>query len=324
MMSLVSCSEGKSEDSSRIPVAEAGKVAAFTLSKMSTEYDLDSTAVTESGHVTSDRAGNIYLASDSNSPLMPVLRMTPEGKVSQFTKVKETHADSGFTATPDGSLVSGGSDGLWRISPEGTVTQLESTHRFNRPEPIGIRPDGTVMVIDGDSVWSLKDGKAAETFTFLANRTDVRGVVATDGRTYVSNSRLDNLRVLAPGSAPKTVTVQGSLPGAGKPLSEMAIMQMAPAEDGGVYAKVQRDPQKDSGGFVYIVHIGPTGILTAMARASEQGKSCAAGQQYPALDNSCVMPWFIARSGEQLLVLGDLYDPEHTPSPALAIPALRT
>ncbi|WP_120721993.1 hypothetical protein [Streptomyces hundungensis] len=290
---------------------------------MSTTYDLDHTAVNESGHITSDKAGNIYLASDSNSPLMPILRMTPEGKVSQFTKIKESHSDSGFTAAPDGSLVTGGGDGLWRVSSKGTVTSLESQRRFKLPNPIGIRPDGTVVVIDGESVWSLKDGQAAELLTFPANQGRVRGAVAPDGTIYLSNSRLDNLRVLAPGSPPRTLTIQGDLPGAGKPLSEMAIMQMTPATDGGVYAKVQWDPQKGGGGFVYIVHIAPSGTLTAMARASEQGKSCAAGEQYAALDNPCVMPWFLARSGDQVLALGDIYDPERKPSPALAIHAPR-
>jgi hypothetical protein len=321
VLSLGSCSNGKSESSQGIPVAEPGKVAAFALGKVSTKYDLDGTAVTQSGHVTSDRAGNVYLANDSNSPFMPILRMTPDGKVSQFAKVKESHANSGLAAAPDGSLVTGGGDGLLQVSTKGAVTSLESTHRFKLPEPIGVRPDGTVIVIDGDSMWSLKDGKADEIFTFPANQSRVRGVVTADGTIYVSNSRLANLQVIAPGRPPKTVTVQGSLPGASAPLSDMAFMDMTPAGDGGLYAKVQRDPQKGGGGSVYIAHIDPSGALTAMARGSEQGKPCEAGQQYPALDNPCVMPWFIARSGDQVLVLGYVDDPERTPPPALTIRA---
>ncbi|MFJ8308937.1 MULTISPECIES: hypothetical protein [unclassified Streptomyces] len=321
VLALGSCSDGKTESGPRIPVAEPEKVAAFALSKVSTEYDLDQTASIESGHVASDRTGNVFLADDSDSPVMPILRVTPDGKVSQFAKVKTRSADSGLAAAPDGSLVTGGHDGLSRVSSEGAVTSLPSTHTFDLPEPIGVRPDGTIIVTENYSVWSLKDGKADEIFSFPANQGASHGTVAADGTVYATNGRLSNLQVLAPGRPPKTLTVRGSLPGAGMPLSDMAFEGMTPAGDGGLYARVLKDPQKGPSTYVYLVHIDPSGALTAMARGFEEAKPCPAGQQYPALDNPCELPWFLARSGDQLLALGSVVGRVHTPPPALAMRA---
>ncbi|MFG2722957.1 hypothetical protein ACGFW5_32350 [Streptomyces sp. NPDC048416] len=301
-------------------MAETGKVAAFALSEVSTEYDLNRASSITSGHVASDGKGNVFLADGFKTPDIPILRMTPDGKVSQFAKVTTSSADSGFAVAPDGSLVTGGNDGLSRVRPGGTATPIPSTHPFTRPEPIGVRPDGTVIVTEDSSVWSVKDGKADEILAFPAEQGRARATVTANGTVYATNGRLPDLHVLAPGQAPKTVTVHGTLPGAGTPLSETAFEGMTQAGDGGVYARVLKDPQKGPAGFVYLVHIDPAGALTVMARGSEEAKSCPAGQ-YPALDNPCQLPWFLARSGDQLLALGSVVDPEHKPTPALAIRA---
>ncbi|MEU3370900.1 hypothetical protein ABZ734_10550 [Streptomyces sp. NPDC006660] len=318
---LGSCSADKTENGPKIPVAEPGKVASFALSEVSTEYDLNRASSITSGHVASDGKGNVFLADGFASPEIPILRMTSDGRITQFAKVATRSADSGFAVAPDGSLVTGGRDGLSRVRPGGAATPLPSTHTFTRPEPIGVRPDGAVIVTDNYSVWSVKDGKADEIFAFPAERGLSRGTVTANGTVYATNGLVSDLHVLAPGRPPSAVTVHGSLPGGSTPLSDMAFEGMTPAGDGGLYARVLKDPQKGPADFVYLVHIDPSGGLTAMARGFGKAKSCSAGQQYPALDNPCQLPWFLARSGDQLLALGSVVDLEHVPPPALAIRA---
>jgi hypothetical protein len=92
---------------------------------------------------------------------------------------------------------------------------------------------------------------------------------------------------------------------------------MAPATAGGFYVLATDESLAEH--VLLYVRRGTTTVLLRQRTANE---SCAAGKQYPALENTCEVQTNVVQSGSQVLLLGNLvsYGTGH-PQPALAVKA---
>ncbi|MDF9814421.1 hypothetical protein [Streptomyces sp. SPB162] len=287
-----------------LPDPEPGKVASFALEGLSTEYDLGEavSSGTDGSYVASDSSGNVYMMNGSDSPA-DVLRMTPQGQVTRFARIASLKYATGMAATPDGGLLLGITGGLIRVDRHGTPTPAQTSHHFDSPTPIGARPDGSVIVVDDGRVWSLKGGGV----TLLYGKPGTsggRGTVDSSGTVYVQPAAGDmfgDMIVLPLGKAPYRLRISGNLPGSSTPISGLVPATLTAARGGGFYAMVTNGPQSPTYA-AYVIRVrGAT--ATAVAKGSSQG-TCAVGEQYPALDNRCTMPWFVTQSGNRVLVIG--------------------
>ncbi|MFE6739057.1 SMP-30/gluconolactonase/LRE family protein [Streptomyces tubercidicus] len=304
-----------------MPLPPAGKVATFSLAKLSTKYDVDqATGNQDMSQAASDASGNVYMLSGSG-PEADVLRMTPGGTVRKVARLGHVTGVRGIAPVGNGDLVVGGFGGLYRVDRHGTAERL-NTRPLTHPAPIGTRPDGSVVVVDGGTVWSFKGAAATKLYEDHTGMNFWRGAVDATGAVYIaSGGSLKGTLVLAPGRKPRAVAPRGTVPGTHTPLSALVVQSMTAAQGGGYYAKVVTDPDGDSL-TPYVVRVGPTGSGTVLARGTlgKSSPSCVAGKQYPALTTQCRMPWFVVQSGKRLLVMGSP-SPDGSRIPAFAIRA---
>ncbi|WP_406135568.1 hypothetical protein [Streptomyces sp. NBC_01089] len=254
-----------------------------------------------------------------------VLRITPNGNVSQFARIKPTdqkRVGSGMATTPDRGLIMGGGTGLIQVNRRGIATHLNTTHHFESPNPIGVRPDGSVIILDRDQTWSLKGSKVTKLYTSPNSVT--AGIVDAKGTVYLQGDTFADMHVLAIGKNPRALTLRGNIPGSKVPLSNLTALTMAAAHDGGLYAKTVKDPSKGpSGPSAYVMHLAPSGDVVVIAKGTlENGHaSCKAGKMFPALNAPCQIPWFVVQSGDQVLAMGNPSTLTGPPAPALSIRA---
>lgn len=320
---LAGCSGGGEAEGGgfAMPTPSAGKVATFSLAKLSTKYDVNqATDDHDMSQVASDASGNVYMLSGPG-PEADVLRMTSGGTVRKVARLHHVNGVLGIAPVGNGELVVGGSGGLYRVDRHGTAERL-NTRPLKHPVPIGTRPDGSVVVVDGGTVWSFKGAAAKKLYEDHTGMNFRRGAVDATGTVYVaSGSSLKGTLVLAPGRKPRAASPRGTVPGTHTPVSALVVQSMTAAHGGGYYAKVVSDP--DLGSLTpYVVRVGPTGsaIVLAQGTLEKSNPSCDTGKQYPALKTPCLMPWFVVQSGKRVLVMGNPTD-DGSRIPAFAIRA---
>ncbi|KUN05093.1 hypothetical protein AQI95_16445 [Streptomyces yokosukanensis] len=300
---LTACSAG-GDAQAVLPNPEQGKVSSFALGELSTRYDVDD-AVAGSAWSSSlawDRSGNVYMMNAGGN--FDILRMTPQGKVSRFAHVSYPGAAHGMAATPDGGVIIGGDSGLLQVNRKGASGFVRTSHQFVEPRPIGVRPDGSIIVLDGKSVWALKDDKATSLYGSHGGKLAVFGTVDASGTAYVqlTGQTFADMLVLPLGQAPHRLPISGKVPGSRIPISALSPQALAPALGGGFYARGVYSVGNSAKYASYVIHVRKT-TGTVLIKATHD-RICPAGEQYPALDSPCTMPWFVTQMGDRVLVMG--------------------
>ncbi len=313
------CSGGGRAAAPRLPDPAAGKVAAFDLGPFSKDYDLDQAVRSAplGTPVTSDRAGNVYMVAEDGGHV-DVLRMTPKGAVSRYVRTNTT--STSMMVRKDGSVVLGAADGspgsLPAFAGNGAEQDVTLPPSYTSPRPVGERPDGSLVVSEGANLWALRDGSQTRLY-HQARTVGDAAVVDSSGTVYVVPQTLGDTMAVPSSGAPYPVEVTGKDPATGEPLSAFAPEDMAPATAGGFYVLAT-----DKSLAEYVLLYVRKGATTVLVRQRTSDKSCAAGKQYPALDNTCEVQTGVVQSGPRVLLLGNLvsYGDGH-PQPALAVKA---
>ncbi|PJM98623.1 hypothetical protein CG740_34875 [Streptomyces sp. CB01201] len=295
-------------------------MVSFALGELSTHYDVNY-AVAGSAHSSSlawDRSGDVFMMNASK--YFDLLRMTPQGKVSRFAHISYPTVARGMAATPDGGVMIGGDSGLIQVDSKGGFGPVQTSYQFADPRPIGARSDGSVIILDGRSVWALKDGKATSLYGKPGGPREGLGTVDESGTAYVqpTGQTLADMLVLPPGKDPHRLQISGNLPGTRIPISGLSPSSLAPARGGGFYAMATSSIGNSANYTYYVIHIRET-TGTVLIKATHD-RICPTGQQYPALESPCVMPWFVTQLGDQVLVMGSSTMSGKT-VPALAVRA---
>ncbi|MEV6009574.1 hypothetical protein AB0M29_22520 [Streptomyces sp. NPDC051976] len=299
-----------------IPTPAAGKIAAFDLSALSKDYDLNKTVVPRWSLVATDRAGNVYMM-DRSLERPEVMKMTPGGDVSRYAVAVFAKTPTAMVVRSDGSLVfsdSTTSAGAFRvISGNGTETELKISPDYLAARPIGERPDGSLVVSEGGNIWSLKDGKAARLYHQSKDVGD-SAVVDPSGTVYVVPANLGDVVVVPVGRQPYHAHESGTVPGTGTPIASMAPTALTPASTGGFYALGADKAITET----IVLHVRGD-EASVLAKTPLSGRTCAPGKQYPALANSCGARAYIVQSGGRVLLLGNVGTHDGPADPALAL-----
>lgn len=315
---LAGCSGG-GHKAARLPDPVPGTVAAFDLDGLDSHYALQRAVsdIPYGSHVAVGRTGDAYVMHrTSSNGSTEILRLNAQGAVSRFASLGPGPTAFGLAALPDGTLAVGRGSTVLRVTGHGAAVALPSDRRFSEPIPIGARPDGSLVVLDGSRIWSVRNAHSAALPGAQADESG-SGAVDGGGRAYVIPSGkhgLDAVRVLPMSGAPHTLHVTGHLPGGSAPVSGLDVYQLAAAGDDGFYATAGTP----DGTATYLIRVRDSvaEVLAAFGRPSKAA-TCAAGHHYPALDNPCVMPYFVLPLGERVLLVGQTND--QAPAPALAL-----
>jgi hypothetical protein len=317
-LTLTAC-EGSPEEAKAptgIPMPKAGKVASFSLT---TEHHAAKAASDPLfGSVTTDRSGNVYMAA-ATSGANNIVRLSSDGKATSLPIPGPADDGSppeiaGMTTTPDGDLLVGRANGIYRLTSNGKTKDVIKT-KVSGPSPIGVRRDGSIVVERDGSLWSVVRGKTTPLYKGSASdeenlstlRGKLRGAVDTSGTVYAAVGRhLPDIIVIPQGKKPHRWGAGGTVPGTSVPLSTLTPLTLAPANDGGVYivAATGFPASHQSTGYVLYVKNG-TAKLVMKAPFAGKSDSCRPGKQFSVGHVPCILPWYVAESGNRLLLLGD-------------------
>lgn len=132
---------------------------------------------------------------------------------------------------------------------------------------------------------------------------------------------IGDLQVIPAETNPHPLHITGRAPGSPTPISALTLRTIAPAGSDGFYAVADNT----EGTASYLVHVegAKAAVLVRTPLSHEEfAKGCATGKQYPALDNSCAMPWFALPLGSRILLTGQ--SSQSTPTPSLVLSAAST
>jgi hypothetical protein len=324
-LALAGCSDGSADRKADvIPAPKPGKLSTFALSAIDKKGDLDSAAENPHSSVVSDRSGNIYALNGDDSPSADVLKVTPAGEISRFSRIDSNYGSYGMATAGNDGVFTAGPSGLLHIDRHGTTKPLTSPDQIKHPQPIGMRPDGSFIVVDGSSVWALKGAQAAKVYALPKKEGIPSGTVDADGAIYLQTKKSNEIVILTPGGNPRSLALTGKLPGFNKTFSALSVFTMTPAYGhDGVYATLL-DVDSAENGSAYIAHIKSDGSVTALAKGTAGNANCRPKQSYPALDSPCFVPWHVVQSNSRVIAMGGpsvaLEDKDH-PYPALVVPA---
>lgn len=325
LLALPACSGGGS-GAAKVPEPVAGRVVAFDGSTLGSE-DLTSGLLSPArGLVTADRTGNVYVFAGAATHAPRIERITPDGVVQRYAELRTSVSITAFTVMKDGDIAftgfsaMAGTAALYTADRDGLVKPVDALPGLVNPRVIGQWGDGALVVSDAKGLWEVGHGVATRLPGDGRNLGQGAGAVIDDlGDIYAVGDTLGATRVWRFGDYSGRLNVTGRTPDDLADFAKLKVLTSSPTSHG-FYALASRD---DGEPPFYAVHVARDGKATSLARLGGAREDCAVGRTYPAADNGCSGPGFLAENGPRLLLLGS-YVPAPSAVPlVLVLPAVK-